>query len=317
LNSKYPKISIVTVNLNQVKFLEECILSVLDQNYPNLEYIIIDGGSSDGSVDIIKKYENRITYWESTKDKGQYYALQKGLSKTTGEIMAWINSDDKYLPKSFIAIAQIFQCFPSISWLTSVAKEYTEEGILVNRITPQWSQWSKTRYLTYDFQFIQQESTFWKRSLWEVAGGHIDTEFELAGDMELWARFFRYEELHTTVASIAGFRYRKLNQRSRLFLDKYLNESKNIIKRERRMLPFLSNIKYTLLRPFGMFLSIFFFLDIPFLRKLYSFLYCIPTLITYDFDQHQFIQKNYLVKLPSLFIFGKQVHRKMKFKNDE
>ena len=89
-----PKISIVTPSFNQAQFIEETILSVLNQNYPNLEYIIIDGGSTDGSVDIIKKYADKIAYWVSEKDSGMYDAINKGFGKSTGEILAWINSDD-------------------------------------------------------------------------------------------------------------------------------------------------------------------------------------------------------------------------------
>ncbi len=92
----YPKISIVTPSFNHAQFLEETILSVITQNYPNLEYVIIDGGSTDGSVDIIKKYEKHLTYWVSEPDNGHGDALNKGFAKSTGEIMAWINSDDKY-----------------------------------------------------------------------------------------------------------------------------------------------------------------------------------------------------------------------------
>ena len=97
----WPKISIVTPSYNQGDFLEQTILSVLNQNYPNLEYIIIDGGSTDKSMEIIKKYEKYISYWISEKDNGQADAIKKGFRKSSGEIFAWINSDDNYLYKSF------------------------------------------------------------------------------------------------------------------------------------------------------------------------------------------------------------------------
>jgi glycosyltransferase involved in cell wall biosynthesis len=100
-----PKISIVTPSFNQGEFLEECIDSVLSQNYPNLEYIIMDGGSTDISILIIKKYEKYLTYWQSQPDGGHYAALNQGFNKTTGEIMAWLNSDDKYHPNAFFKVA--------------------------------------------------------------------------------------------------------------------------------------------------------------------------------------------------------------------
>ena len=106
---KYPKISIVTPSFNQAEFLEQTICSVLNQNYPNLEYIIIDGGSTDGSVEIIKKYADKFTYWVSEKDNGQYDAINKGFSHTTGDIMGWINSSDIYYPWTLSMIAEIFE----------------------------------------------------------------------------------------------------------------------------------------------------------------------------------------------------------------
>lgn len=118
----YPKISIVTPSFNQGRYIEQTIQSVLSQNYPNLEYIIIDGGSTDDTIDIIKKYESYISYWISEPDKGQADAINKGFSKCTGEIFNWINSDDYYEPNALLKLGKIFYQSPSITAICG--KEY-------------------------------------------------------------------------------------------------------------------------------------------------------------------------------------------------
>lgn len=307
----YPKISIVTVNYNNGDFLEETIRSVIDQQYPNLEFILIDGGSTDKSLEIIRKYEAHFSYWISEKDEGPYAAVQKGFDKSTGDIMAWINSDDKYLPNALGVVADIFSKYEDVSWLMGQAREYTKEGALVGRITMPWCRWSKYRYLSNDYQFIQQESCFWRRSLWEKAGGRLDLSFDLAADMELWARFFRLEKLHTTVFELGGFRHRSDQQRSKQFLATYLQEAKQVVRRERALL----GLKETLLLPFYFLcrwlLGPFFFLGIWPLSEFYPFFMGIPTLINYDFYRQDYVRKNRLIKHPPMVLGKWQIHRQL------
>jgi len=129
----WPKISIVTPNYNYGQYLEETIRSVLLQGYPNLEYIIMDGGSTDNSVEIIKKYEPWITYWESEKDRGQTHAINKGFKKATGDIVAWINSDDVYVPEAFHVVAQHHLENPGQIILGDVEDFYDDESQPPNR----------------------------------------------------------------------------------------------------------------------------------------------------------------------------------------
>jgi glycosyltransferase involved in cell wall biosynthesis len=225
----YPKISIVTPNYNGGEYLEETIKSVLSQNYPNLEYIIIDGGSTDDSVAIIEKYKNQLAYWISEPDKGLYDAIQKGFDNSTGEIMAWINSDDLYHPKALFTVAELFN-FNEVNWIQGIPTTFDEQGRTV--AVSDFKRWTKLDYYLGNFEWIQQESTFWRRSLWEVSGSKIATEMKYAGDLELWLRFFRHEKLFVTQALFGGFRQRSKNQLSLDFLDLYIKEAKARIKEE-------------------------------------------------------------------------------------
>lgn len=234
--SNLPKITIVTPSFNQGKYLEDTILSVLGQGYPNLEYIIIDGGSIDDSVSIIRKYENQLAYWVSEKDEGLYHGLQKGFAKSTGEIMAWINADDMYHKKSLFLVAGIFEKFGNVSWLMGSNTYFDESGFpFVYNDLPHAQRWSRSRLLMCDGQFIQQESVFWRRTLWDQAGGYIDQNHSLAADFELWLRFFRYGQLYTTSYILGGFRFRSENQKSFTQRSHYLQQAASLAESEKNI----------------------------------------------------------------------------------
>src|ERR1035437_4288596 len=127
----YPKISVITPSFNQGKYLESTIKSVLEQDYPNLEYIVIDGGSEDNSVEIIKKYEKHLAYWESVKDKGQSHAINKGFAIATGEILAWLNSDDTYEQNAIYNIAEWFRKYPELDFIYGDVNIIDEKGAVL------------------------------------------------------------------------------------------------------------------------------------------------------------------------------------------
>ena len=223
----WPRISIVTPCYNMDQFLERTIQSVLSQNYPNLEYIIMDGGSTDDSIEIIKKYQNQLTYWESKKDNGMYDALNIGFGKATGEIMTYINADDILCVGSLFTVAQIFSDFSEVRWLTGMINIIDEENrcIHVDKI----HRWNRMRYYTKDYEWIQQEGTFWRKSLWDDAGGYISTFYKLASDLELWSRYFQLTELYVSHTTLGSFRFRNSNQKSLDQMDEYLLEVHTIL----------------------------------------------------------------------------------------
>ena len=212
ITTEVPKISIVTPSFNQGRFLEQTILSVTGGNYPNLEYVVMDGGSTDTSVSILEKYSDRISSWVSEKDEGQYSAINKGFGRTSGEIMAWLNSDDIYLPWTISLVGEIFSLFPHVDWLTTALPMYIDEkgnAITHNKI----HGFTRNGFLRgdnlqdcgWEGLFIQQESTFWRRTLWDKVGG-LDSSFRYAGDFDLWARFFEHAKLFVADVPLGCFR---------------------------------------------------------------------------------------------------------------
>jgi glycosyltransferase involved in cell wall biosynthesis len=239
----FPRISIVTPSYNQGHFLEQTIQSVLSQGYPNLEYIIIDGASTDGSLDIIKRYENRLAYWCSEKDRGHYDAVNKGFSKSTGEILGWINSDDIYFPWTLFSVAEIMAQLPEVDWLSTLFAAgvdyhgrlcgllplpgFSKEAFLEGKNLPGEDT------LTVPFGYLQQESTFWRRGLWEKVGG-IRTEYKLAGDFDLWARFFQHADLWGCPIPLAGFRI-QYQQRSANAAEYYSDARDSLVDMRKTM----------------------------------------------------------------------------------
>lgn len=200
----HPRISIVTPSFNQGQYLEETICSVLDQNYPNLEYIIIDGGSTDRSVEIIKKYEKHLKYWISEKDHGQSDAINKGLSHVTGELFNWLNSDDYFEPGSFNKVSQAYLnnrskkvfCF-KLSHLSGNKKSVFDKLNDPGNALQCWVD-----------PVINQQSTFYTGEAISFLG-NLDKRFHYAMDYEWWLRFlfqFGTEAVYTSSETIAVFR---------------------------------------------------------------------------------------------------------------
>lgn len=179
----WPKISIVTPSYNQVAFLERTILSVLNQNYPNLEYIIIDGGSIDGSVEIIKKYEKYLAYWISEMDKGQSDALNKGFKVATGELVGWQNSDDIYNPAVLLKAAKYFSRYPYVDLIFGDFYFIDDNDNIIQEIRHR--PFNKWEYL-YQSPNITNQSAFFKHNL--ITKIPITLEYNYAMDFDFFMR---------------------------------------------------------------------------------------------------------------------------------
>ena len=217
----YPLVSIVTPSYNMAEFLEATIESVLSQKYANLEYIIIDGGSTDDSVEIIKKYEKYLAFWCSEPDGGHYSAINKGFAFSKGEIMAWLNASDIYFPWTIRTVSSIMLDLPEVEWLTSLSPVTIDrKGLYLNfgslrgvsksafldSCNLPWKVELPKYKLISGIGYIQQESTFWRRSLWLKAGSCVRDSYQLAGDFDLWARFYKVSNLYAVETPLAAFR---------------------------------------------------------------------------------------------------------------
>ena len=203
-NTAWPKISLVTPVFNSARYLEAAIRSVLSQGYPNLEYIIVDGGSTDGSLEIIRKYEAQLHRWISEPDSGMYDAINKGFARSSGEVMGWISATDMLHAGSLFVVGSVFETFPQVEWITGRPTGFNDDGMAVEIL--KLRRWSRMAFLAGTNRYIQQESTYWRRSLWERAGSRIDDSRRNGSDFELWVRFFRYARLYSVDALIGGFR---------------------------------------------------------------------------------------------------------------
>jgi glycosyltransferase involved in cell wall biosynthesis len=225
--SAWPRLTIVTPSFNQAEYLEATIRSVLLQGYPNLEYILIDGGSTDGSPAIIDRYADWLSYAVSEPDGGQYYAIDKGFDRSTGDVMTWLNSDDMLVPDSLWAAGGIFgDLADRVEWLTGVPAMWDRNGSLGLVLQHPNFHRQLLRIGSYDgvtLNFLQQEGTFWSRRLWEQAGGRLETALTFAADYELWCRLAEYAELYAASRSFAGFRVHP-GQKTASLMTRYMED---------------------------------------------------------------------------------------------
>jgi hypothetical protein len=197
-----PLVSIITPSYNQVRYLEQTIQSVLAQDYPSLEYIIVDGASTDGSQEIIQKYANRLAWWVSELDLGQADAINKGLKRASGEIVAWLNSDDLYLPGAVGAAAQALEANPATGMVFGDAITIDEKGAELNPLV--FGDWGLHELMR--FRIICQPAVFMRRAALEQAGG-LDPSYHFLLDHHLWLRLAQQAPVRHVAAAWAAARH--------------------------------------------------------------------------------------------------------------
>lgn len=189
--TEQPLVSIVTPSYNQAHFLRATIESVLGQTYPNIEYIIMDGGSSDGSADLITEYADSLAYWESVPDKGQTDAINKGFARATGKYLAWLNSDDTYEPHAVAEAVAALEANPQAGLLYGEVTFIDEVGEPMGRFPAAQTDYKRLRN---GYVHVPQQAAFWRRDLWQQVGP-LDDTFYFAMDYDLWVRLARVSEV--------------------------------------------------------------------------------------------------------------------------
>jgi glycosyltransferase involved in cell wall biosynthesis len=197
-----PRLSIITPSYNQVAFLEQTIQSVLDQDYPSLEYIIVDGNSSDGSLQVIQKYTHRLAWWVSEPDTGQAEAINKGARHATGEYIAWLNSDDLYLPGAVASAVAMLDGNPTLGMVFGDAITIDERGSQLNRLV--FGDWGLEELM--GFRIICQPAVFMRRKFFQQAG-EVDPTYHYLLDHHLWLRIARLAAVQHVASTWAAARH--------------------------------------------------------------------------------------------------------------
>jgi len=193
MSASLPLVSIVTPSFNQAVFLEDTLQSVLNQDYPNIEYIVIDGGSTDGSIEIINRYADQLAYWVSERDEGQTDAINKGFNYAHGDIFAWLNSDDLYRPGAVAEAVAYFRDHPEVGMVYGDADYIGDNGDVIGRFPAAQTDYKRLRR---GYVHIPQQATFFRARLWQMVGP-LDPSFYFALDYDLWVR----------IAALAPIRY--------------------------------------------------------------------------------------------------------------
>lgn len=228
------KVSIITCSYQQGRYLDSTMRSVLEQENADVEYIVIDGGSRDESVDVIRRYEDRLHYWVSEPDDGQTDALIKGFKLATGDIMGWLCSDDLLLPGALALVSRYFEEHPEVDAVYGDSLWIDGDGKFIR---PKKEMGFRRLAFLFDHNYISQPSMFWRRSLYEKVGG-LDSRFNLAMDADLWDRFSNHTQIAHIPAYLSCMRYYP-EQKTRAMHSRSMEEYDEIRRRSSASQPLL------------------------------------------------------------------------------
>lgn len=226
-----PKISIITPSFNQGEFLGETIQSVLSQNYPNLEYWVIDGGSSDNTIEVLKSFGNKIR-WISEDDNGQTEAINKGMKRVTGEIVGYLNSDDLLTPRALSIVASYFQLHPETTWLTGEYTIIDKNGQKIQSFIRSYKAFFRTLqipWLLSILNYINQPSTFWKRSVFKQVGW-FDESLQYCMDYDFWHRLMKLSPPALSNQTLSAFRVHSSSKGGSQYINQFTEEH-DVLKR--------------------------------------------------------------------------------------
>ena len=239
------RLCMVTTNFNYGAYLDDCLRSVVSsKGFERVDYIVMDGGSTDNSMEVVKKYAPQLKHWQSEKDAGMYHAIQAGFAKSDAPYMGWLNSDDQLAPWAIQTVLDIFDQLPQVRWITSrFPMQARKDGVVIKAdFLPGVDNWGffngeYVRSLGLPSSgWIVQDCTFWRRDLWDEVGGAFDLSLKLAGDFELWARFIQKTDLHVVPVPFGIYRYHGANA-AIAGRDTYRDECVKVLKRYTPIIP--------------------------------------------------------------------------------
>lgn len=225
------KISVVVPCYNMVQTISQTLESIWNQKFQDLELIVVDGASTDGTLEYLQEHKDKIDLIISEKDEGQYHAIQKGMSVATGDVLCWLNADDVYFSWTFKVVEDIFNKYSEVNWIAGIPAFLDKNGVLTNVYNSVSARPAKMiangGFRQNVFGYLQQESMFWRKEVWQKVNG-LNLNLNLASDFELWTRFALFYNLTSIGLPLSGFRKHE-KSRSNLLREQYDQEVGSIV----------------------------------------------------------------------------------------